>query len=62
VGVDELKRILEDEGIALPLFDFGQGYKDMAPAVSAMETGDAGREAPRRIRQALPFITPFRVE
>src|SRR5262249_51560141 len=37
-GTDELKRILEDEGIELPLIDFGQGYKDLGPAVNAMET------------------------
>jgi hypothetical protein len=41
-----LKRILEDEGIDLPLVDFGQGYKDMGPAVSAMETAMLAREAP----------------
>jgi phage terminase large subunit-like protein len=34
----DLKKLLEDEGIELPLVDFGQGYKDMGPAVDAMET------------------------
>lgn len=34
----DLQKILDDEGIILPMKDFGQGYKDMGPAVEALET------------------------
>ncbi|MCA1944326.1 MAG: terminase large subunit [Desulfovibrio sp.] len=37
-GMPELQRILGDEGISLPLEPWGQGYKDMGPAVDALET------------------------
>lgn len=33
----DLQKILEDEGIDLPLKDYGQGFKDMAPAIDALE-------------------------
>jgi phage terminase large subunit-like protein len=33
----DLEAILEDEGIELPLKEFGQGYKDMGPAVEKLE-------------------------
>lgn len=36
-GMTELERILDEEGIVLPLKPFGQGYKDFSPAVSALE-------------------------
>jgi phage terminase large subunit-like protein len=36
-GMAELQQILSDEGITLPLAPFGQGFKDMGPAVQAME-------------------------
>jgi phage terminase large subunit-like protein len=36
-GIDELQRILAEEGIELPLVEHGQGFRDMAPAVSALE-------------------------
>lgn len=36
-GMDELYRILDEEGIELPLIEHGQGFKDMSPAVSALE-------------------------
>ncbi|WP_298326062.1 terminase TerL endonuclease subunit, partial [Asticcacaulis sp.] len=36
--IEDLKRILEDEGIDLPLVGWGQGFKDMGPAVDALET------------------------
>lgn len=32
-----LLKLLDDEGIKLPMVEWGQGYKDMGPAVSAME-------------------------
>lgn len=35
----DLKQIAQDEGIELPeLIDFGQGFKDMSPAIDAFET------------------------
>ncbi len=43
-GIDELKRILDEEGIDLPLIAFGQGYKDQGPAVSALEAAILDRK------------------
>lgn len=43
-GMDSLKRILEDEGIELPLIAWGQGFKDMGPAVDALETAVLNRQ------------------
>jgi phage terminase large subunit-like protein len=34
----ELERVLTDEGLNLPLKEFGQGFKDMGPATAAFET------------------------
>lgn len=36
--MEDLKRILDDEGIYLPLVGFGQGFQSMSPALDAMET------------------------
>ncbi|MBJ7535434.1 terminase large subunit [Rhodomicrobium vannielii ATCC 17100] len=33
----ELERVLAEEGVKLPLIAYGQGYKDMSPAVAALE-------------------------
>ncbi len=33
----DLRKLLNEEGIELPLIDYGQGFKDMAPAVAALE-------------------------
>lgn len=35
--IEDLKRALEDQGIDLPLVEFGQGFKDMSPAVDEIE-------------------------
>lgn len=35
--IKALERILVEEGIQLPLVEWGQGFKDMAPAVDALE-------------------------
>lgn len=43
-GMPELKRIMSEEGIELPLVEFGQGYRDQAPAVSAFEALVADRK------------------
>ncbi|MEN6526639.1 MAG: terminase TerL endonuclease subunit [Candidatus Polarisedimenticolia bacterium] len=37
-GLAELERVLADEGLDLPLKEFGQGFKDMGPATAAFET------------------------
>lgn len=42
--IEDLKRILESEGAELPLVDFGQGYKDMSPAVEEYERRLVGDE------------------
>lgn len=34
----DLRKLLDDEGIELPLVDFGQGYISLGPAVDALET------------------------
>jgi phage terminase large subunit-like protein len=34
----DLQKILDDEGIDLPLVEFGQGYQSMGPAVDHLET------------------------
>jgi phage terminase large subunit-like protein len=34
----DLQKILDDEGIDLPLVEFGQGYQSMGPAVDQLET------------------------
>ncbi len=36
--IEEFKKTLADEGIELPLVEYGQGYKDMAPALDAVES------------------------
>jgi len=36
--IEDLKRELADEGIDLPLENWGQGFRDMSPAVDALET------------------------
>ncbi len=37
--IADLKQLAEDEGVVLPtLIEFGQGFKDMAPAVDQLET------------------------
>lgn len=35
---DEVKRLLDEEGLSLPLAEFGQGFASMAPAVDALES------------------------
>lgn len=36
--IEFLKTMLDSEGVVLPLLPFGQGYKDMAPALEATES------------------------
>lgn len=35
--IEEFKQLIDAEGISLPLLAFGQGFKDMAPAVNELE-------------------------
>jgi phage terminase large subunit-like protein len=35
--IEDLKKILADEGIDLPLIDWGQGFQSMGPAVDSLE-------------------------
>lgn len=42
--IEDFKRICDDEGISLPLVPFGQGFKDMAPAVDTLEGLLVGRK------------------
>lgn len=35
--IDQIKRIMAEEGIDIPLENFGQGFRDMGPAVDALE-------------------------
>jgi phage terminase large subunit-like protein len=37
-GMKEAERIMADEGVKLPLTPWGQGFQDMSPALSAVET------------------------
>lgn len=36
--IADLKKALADDGLEVPLVDWGQGFRDMAPAVDALET------------------------
>ena len=37
-GIEELRRVMADEGVSLPLREHGQGFKDFSPALQALET------------------------
>ena len=41
--LEDLKKLLGDEGIDIPLTAWGQGYADMSPAVDALETAILNR-------------------
>jgi phage terminase large subunit-like protein len=43
-GMPELERILDEEGVVLPLRPHGQGFKDMSPSVAAFEERVLNRE------------------
>jgi phage terminase large subunit-like protein len=42
--IEEFKSLLDREGITLPLVPYGQGYKDMAPAVNEYERMIVGQK------------------
>jgi phage terminase large subunit-like protein len=50
----ELERVLGEEGIALPLRPFGQGYKSMSPAMKAFEERVLNR---RLVHGGNPLLT-----
>lgn len=41
--LEDLQKLLSDEGIDIPITPWGQGYKDMGPAVDAMEAAILNR-------------------
>lgn len=43
-GMPEIERIMDEEGVQLPLRPHGQGYRDMGPSVSAFEERVLNRE------------------
>lgn len=51
--IEDLKVLLAEEGASLPLKDFGQGYRDMGPAVDALETAVLRR----KLRHSHPILT-----
>jgi phage terminase large subunit-like protein len=42
--IEDLKKILADEGIDLPLVDWGQGFQSMGPAVDSLEVAIIDRK------------------
>jgi phage terminase large subunit-like protein len=42
--LEDLQKLLSDEGIEIPIMPFGQGFKSMAPAVDALETAILDRK------------------
>jgi phage terminase large subunit-like protein len=53
-GMAELRRILDEEGVVLPLVEHGQGYKDMSPAIAAFEERVLNRQL---CHNANPVVT-----
>jgi phage terminase large subunit-like protein len=52
--LEDLQKLLSDEGIELALVAFGQGFKSMAPAVDALETAILDR---RLLQPEHPILT-----
>lgn len=42
--LDEIKRLMDEAGIKIELVEFGQGWRDMGPAIDAFETAVLRRE------------------
>ncbi len=42
--LEDLNKLLSDEGISIPVTPYGQGFKDMGPAVDALETAILNHE------------------
>ena len=53
-GIDELQRVFDEEGIYADLVPFGQGYKDMSPAVAVLEQAVLER---RIVHRGNPLMT-----
>jgi len=41
--LEDLQKLLSDEGIEIPIYPFGQGFRSMGPAVDALETAILNR-------------------
>ena len=54
-GMAELERILDEEGITLPMREHGQGYADMGLSVSSTEERVLNRELLAQ-RQSVPDL------
>lgn len=53
--IDLLKNELNDAGVNLPLVEFGQGFKDMAPAMDALENAIHNRKLKVRANPCLKW-------
>jgi len=42
--LDEIKRLMDEAGVKIELLEFGQGWRDMGPAIDAFETAVLRRE------------------
>lgn len=42
--LDEIRRLMDEAGLKIELVEFGQGWKDMGPAIDAVETAVLRRE------------------
>ena len=42
--LDEIRRLMDEAGVKIELLEFGQGWKDMGPAIDAVETAVLRRE------------------
>jgi phage terminase large subunit-like protein len=42
--LDEIRRLMDEAGVKINLLEFGQGWKDMGPAIDAVETAVLRRE------------------
>ncbi len=42
--LDEVRRIMAEQGVKIELMEFGQGWKDMGPAIDAIETAVLRKE------------------
>lgn len=42
--LDEIKRLMDEAGVKIELLEFGQGWRDMGPAIDAVETAVLRRE------------------
>lgn len=53
--IEELQNVLDDLGVDAPLVPFGQGFKDMGPAVDALEAAILNRQLKHANNPVLTF-------